>query len=254
MQEHTLLRELGYPAAEQFWSEVKSRNRIVDGDEILAFMHLLLKARPDVVSETNLREHGAKLPFFPGVEDWFGRISAHGHDRGLSVEHYIISSGLREMIFGSPISNQFRHVFASSYAYENGAAAWPAVAINYTTKTQYLFRINKGIENSWDDASVNRYIPMTERPIPFDRMIFLGDGDTDIPAMKMIKYQGGIAVAVFDEEKFKGPHQNKVYKLIAEDRANYVCPADYRDGSHLDVTVKGVLGRIARANGYRPSA
>ena len=141
--------------------------------------------------------------------------------------------------------------FASRYAYEGDTPKWPAVAINYTTRLQYLFRINKGIDNSWDDVSVNSYIPMSERPIPFERMIFFGDGDTDIPTMKMVKYQGGTAIAVFDEEQFLGPHQNKVYKLIAEERANYVCPADFTDGSLLDITIKGVLGRIARVNGYK---
>lgn len=252
MQQHTLLPELGYPEALRFWTEVKRRNRAVDGDEILAYMHLLLEAHPKAVTASHLQSHGAQLPFFDGVLKWFGRINEYGAARGLSIEHYVISSGLQEMIDGSPIRSHFRHVFASRYAYEDDEAKWPAVAINYTTKTQYLFRINKGISNNWDDASVNAYIPMNERPIPFERMIFLGDGDTDIPTMKMLKYQGGTAIAVFDINRFSGPDQKKVYKLIAEDRANYVCPADYSDGSHLDITVKGVLGRMARATGYRP--
>lgn len=252
MQQHTLLPELGYSETLHFWNEVKRRNREVDGDEILSYMHLLLEVHPSAVSASHLRSHGEQLPFFLGVLTWFDRMNAYGAARGLEIEHYVISSGLQEMIDGSPIRSHFKHVFASRYAYQNDEAKWPAVAINYTTKTQYLFRINKGINNNWDDASVNAYIPMKERPIPFERMIFLGDGDTDIPTMKMLKYQGGTAIAVFDVDRFRGPDQNKVYKLIAEDRANYVCPADYSDGSHLDVTVKGVLGRIARAAGYRP--
>lgn len=205
MQQHTLLPELGYAEAQQFWTEVKRRNRAVDGDEVLTYMHMLLQAHPKIVSASALGRHGADLPFFPGVEGWFDRINEFGAERGLSVEHYVVSSGLLEMIRGSPISRHFEHIFASSYAYVDDAAVWPAVAINYTTKTQYLFRINKGINNNWDDASVNAYIPMSERSIPFERMIFLGDGDTDIPAMKMIKYQGGVAIAVFDEERFKRP-------------------------------------------------
>jgi hypothetical protein len=253
MQEHSLIPQLGYENPADFWTAVKARNREIDGDEVLTYMQMLLAADPQAGSVQALREHGAKLPFFPGVTEWFDRINAYGNHLDLSVKHYIVSSGLREMIYGSSIAEKFRHIFASHYAYEDDVPSWPAVAINYTTKTQYLFRINKGIENNWDDESVNRYIPMDERPVPFGRMIFLGDGDTDIPAMKMIKYQGGVAVAVFDEDKFKGTHQQKVHKLIAEDRANYVCPADYRDGSQLDVTVKGVLGRIARTNGYKPA-
>ena len=151
------------------------------------------------------------------------------------------------MIDGSSIIKNFSHVFASRYAYEGDIATWPAVAINYTTKTQYLFRINKGIMENWDDESVNAFIPLSKRPVPFERMIFIGDGDTDIPAMKMVKYQGGTAVAVFNQDRFSGKDQQKVYKLIAEDRANYICPAKYTDGSQLDVTVKGVLGRIAQS-------
>ncbi len=224
----------------------------MDGDEILTYMHYLLEPSRDNITASLLRKHGKDLPFFEGVETWFGRINEYGAQRGLSIEHYIISSGLREMIEGSSIFSAFRHVFASKYAYDGDVPKWPAVAINYTNKTQYLFRINKGIDNSWDDESVNSYIPMDERPLPFERMVFFGDGDTDIPTMKMLKYQGGTAIAVFDEIKFLGEHQSKVYKLIAEDRANYVCPADYRNGSLLDVTTKGVLGRIARAHGYRP--
>lgn len=254
MQQHTLLPALGFRKTSEFWDSVKRRNREVDGDEILTYMHLILKAHPEAVTSSSLAEHGRNLPFFRGVKDWFERINSHAQDRGLALEHYVISSGLREIIEGSPICGHFRHIFASRYAYEGDEAKWPAVAINYTTKTQYLFRINKGVENNWDDTSVNAYIPMGERPIPFERMIFLGDGDTDIPTMKMLKYQGGTAIAVFDDERFKGPDQQKVYKLIAEDRANYVCPADYSDGSHLDVTVKGVLGRIARAQGFVPSS
>lgn len=251
MQEHTLLAELGYDRASDFWREVKERNRAINGDEVLTYMHMVLRAHPEAVSASKLREHGSQLPFFPGVPEWFARIAEYGASRGLQIEHYVISSGLREMILGSPIAGNFKYVFASGYAYTDDAAVWPAVAINYTGKTQYLFRINKGVQNCWDDASVNDFIPMAVRAVPFERMVFFGDGDTDIPAMKMLKYQGGVAIAVFDEEKFKGPHQSKVYKLIAEDRANYVCPADYTDGSQLDVVVKGVLGRMAETSSYK---
>jgi 2-hydroxy-3-keto-5-methylthiopentenyl-1-phosphate phosphatase len=253
MQQHTLLPELGFNVAQDFWNLVKERNRETDSDEILTYMRCLIDTHPMAITETKLRDHGAELPFFSGVMTWFDRITEYGTARNLDIDHYIISSGLREMIEGSPIAKYFRHIFASRYLYVEGSAVWPAVAINYTTKTQYLFRINKVIENNWNDQGVNKFAPMIDRPVPFERMIFIGDGDTDIPAMKMIKYQGGTAVAVFDQARFRGPDQRKVYKLIAEDRANYVCPADYSDGSQLDVTIKGVLGRIARAHGYKPS-
>lgn len=251
MQEHSLLPALGYENASVFWDKVKNENKKIDGDEVLTYMRLLIAGRE--LSKQNLESHGKNLPMFPGVEDWFVRINNYAKYRNLELEHYVISSGLREMIEGSPLKNNFKNIFASRYMYENDIAKWPAVAINYTTKTQYLFRINKGINNNWDDTAVNKYIPEKEREIPFGRMIFFGDGDTDIPTMKMLKYQGGTAIAVFDEKAFKNNHQKKVYKLIAEERANYVCPANYENGSLLDITVKGILGRIARDNGYRPS-
>ena len=252
MQQHTLLPEMGYVDTGQFWKEVKAFNKKLDGDEILACMHCLQKVEGEFLSEQRLAEHGSKLPYFSGVESWFERLNQYAISRKLGLEHYIVSSGLSEIIEGTSIRHHFKHVFASKFAYVNKRPLWPAVAINYTAKTQYLFRINKGVFNNWNDASVNRWIPMNERPIPFERMMFIGDGDTDIPAMKMLRYQGGVPIAVFDPERFRGADQRKVYNLIAEDRADYVCPADYTEGSQLDVTVKGVLGRIARRLGYRP--
>jgi hypothetical protein len=195
-----------------------------------------------------LRWHGAKTPLFNGVVDWFDRINAFGRERSLALEHYVISSGNEEMIRGTTIFAEFRQVFASKYLYDQeGNAVWPAVAINYTSKTQYLFRINKGVDNYWDNEAVNRWRPLHERPVPFSRIIYLGDGDTDIPSMKMVRFQGGHSLAVFDPVRWeKRELQSKVYNLIAEDRAHFVVPADYRDNSQLDITIKGVLGRIAR--------
>ena len=160
------------------------------------------------------------------------------------------------MIEGCSIHSNFKKIFASSFAYdEDGVAIWPSVSINYTTKTQFLFRINKGINNTWNNEEINRWRPMNERPMPFERMIFIGDGDTDIPSMKMMRHQNGTAIAVFDPQEWNlAASQNKIHRLIAEDRTNYVAPADYSDGSQLDVTVRGVLGRIARQAGYRPTS
>ncbi len=257
IQEHSLLPEYLKLAPAEFWKRVAAERRKGDADEILVYLRLLLdraaEARVPVTSAV-LREHGAKTPLFEGVKDWFARIDAHAGERGLVLEHYIVSSGNEEMILGSAIGGSFRRVFASRYQYDDkDHAFWPAVAINYTTKTQYLFRINKGVDNHWNNDAVNRWQPMKERPIPFTRMLYLGDGDTDIPSMKMVRHQGGHSVAVFDPVRWaKQELQGKVYNLIAEDRADFVVPADYRDGSQLDITVKGILGRIARDEaGYR---
>ena len=153
------------------------------------------------------------------------------------------------MIRGTAIGHEFRDIFACKYHYsaDGKTAQWPAQAINYTTKTQFLFRINKGIHNSWDNVAVNHFIEQEERAVQFRHMIYFGDGDTDIPAMKMVRYQGGFSLAVFDQKKWSNPEtQNKVGKLIAEERANYVVPANYEEGSQLDVTVKGLLQLFRR--------
>lgn len=255
LQETSFIPNIGM-TKEAFWGEVKTRTKGHDADEILVYMHLMLaKAREKGVQVTaaDLQQHGKEAPLFPGLANrsWFDRINKHGADRGLSIEHYIISSGIHEMIDGCSIRNAFRHIFASKFIYVDGAAAWPGVGINYTTKTQYLFRINKGIYNHWDNISINSYTPEDERPIPFSRMIFLGDGDTDIPTMKMLTHKGGHSVAVYDPER-NDRDLSKIHKLISDGRVEFVAPADYEEKSQLDIIVKGILGRIAREHGFRP--
>lgn len=258
IQEHSLIPEHLKGTKEDFWALVAKEKKAHDADEILVYMRLLstkAAALGAPLTRDLLREHGANTPLFAGVSEWFERINHHGAERGLALEHYVISSGNEEMIEGTSVARHFTKIFGSRYQYdESGYAQWPAVAINYTSKTQFLFRINKGVSNSWDHDPVNRWVPPDERRIPFSRIIYLGDGDTDIPSMKMVRHQGGHSVAVFDPERWaKRELQNKVYNLIAEDRAHFVVPADYTDGSQLDITIKGILGRIARDQaGYRP--
>lgn len=259
IQEHSLIpNHLGL-SIEEFWSGVAREKMQHDADEILVYLRRLAATARDLgkpLTRELLREHGGRTPLFAGVAAWFARIDQHARERGLRLQHYVISSGNEEMIAGTSVYPHFAKVFASRYRYdEHGHAEWPAVAINYTSKTQYLFRINKGVGNSWDNEPVNRWIPTDERPIPFPRIIYLGDGDTDIPSMKMVRHQGGHSIAVFDPERWaKRELQQKVYNLIAEDRAHFVVPADYQDGSQLDITIKGILGRIARDQAkYRTS-
>jgi phosphoserine phosphatase len=241
---------------EAFWAEVKRRTKDEDADEILVYMHLMLeKAREagDVVSKQMLREHGKDAKLFNGLvgQAWFHRVNEFAAQHGLDLQHYIVSSGIEEMIRGCSIQSAFRRIYASKYIYEGEVAAWPGVAINYTTKTQYLFRINKGVENHWNNADINKYMSERSRPIPFKRMIFLGDGDTDIPTMKMLTYQGGHSVAVYDEQRGSRDLE-KIHALIADGRADFVAPANYEEDSQLEIIVKGILGRIARETGQLP--
>lgn len=257
LQERTFIPQIGL-SKEEFWGEVKRRTRQHNADEILVYMHLMLeKARETGIPVTAeaLRKHGFDAPLFPGLEHraWFDRINNHAAARGLALEHYIISSGIHEMIEGCAIRSAFKEVFASKFIYEGANASWPGVGINYTTKTQYLFRINKGVLNHWDNASINNFMPEQERPIPFERIVFFGDGDTDIPTMKMLTHKGGHSIAVYDEQRNE-QDLSKIHRLISDGRVEFVAPASYEENSQLDILVKGILGRIARAYGYRPDA
>jgi len=257
MQEVSFIPSVGMDIG-AFWSEAETLTKSADADGILMYMQLMLKhARDKGISITKdmLADHGKDVALFEGLRDlsWFDRINEFGAKYNLEIEHYIISAGLEEMIDGTPIRPALNHVFASHYVYdENGEAAWPAVGVNYTTKTQYLFRINKGVKNHWEHERVNHFIPDDERPIPFDRMIFLGDGDTDVPTMKMMHTKGGFSIAVYDPRSNE-KDQKKVYSLISEDRVNFVAAADYREGSALDLIVKGLVGRIAINSGTMPA-
>lgn len=255
--EHGLMPALGLNEHSDFWPEVNRKNRERDGDEILTYLGELAKrardeGKQDELKPERLQAYGKSIPLFPGVVDWFDAINRFASDQGIALSHYIVSSGLEEMIRGTPVAKHFKKIFGCRYHYDEatGHAKWPAVAIDYTTKTQYLFRINKGIENSWDNVTINEYIEPGDRPVPFDHMIYFGDGDTDIPAMKMVKAQGGCSLAVFDGDKWgDGKTQNKIEKLISEERANYVVRGDYTSGSQLDVTVRGILRLYKRKHG-----
>lgn len=257
MQEVSFIPSIGVDIG-AFWAEAEALTEAADADGILMYMQLMLRhgrANGAPITRETLLEHGREVALFEGLKDlsWFDRMNAFGEQYGLDIEHYIISAGLEEMIEGTPIRSALTHVFASHYVYdENGEAAWPAVGVNYTTKTQYLFRINKGVNNHWEHERINHFIPDEERSIPFDRMIFLGDGDTDVPTMKMMHTKGGFSIAVYDPRSNE-KDQKKVYSLISEDRVNFVAAADYREGSALDLIVKGLVGRIAINSGTMPA-
>lgn len=252
LPEHSLFPLLGITTADDraaFWNDNKARASTHNSDEVLSYMKAILdraSAQGVALTRNDLVAHGKATPFFAGLDTWFDRINEHALEEGFALQHYVISSGLLELIEGTSIFGRFAKVFASAYEYDgNGHPIWPAVGINYTTKTQFLFRINKGILNSHDNKEINNWQPKDKRAVPFTRMIFIGDGDTDIPSMKMVRYQGGQAVAVFDPDEFKtAPYQRRMKKLIAEERVDYVAPADYSEGSQLELTVRGILGRI----------
>ena len=262
MQEVTFIPSVGMGVGD-FWGEADRLTRDADGDNILMYMQLMLqraREQKQPITRKLLAEHGQDVKLFDGLKTdltgpgWFDRINAFGARYGLDIEHYIISAGLEEMIDGCPIRSAFKHVFASKFVYDDdGVAIWPAVGVNYTTKTQYLFRINKGVLNHYEHEKINKFMPDADRPVPFNRMIFLGDGDTDVPTMKMMHSKGGFSIAVYDPRN-SARDQDKLYNLISEDRVNFVAAADYREGTALDLIVKGLVGRIAINAGTMPVA
>jgi hypothetical protein len=256
MQERDFIPKIGMVSGE-FWDEVRRESERNNADNILVYMGLMLEraqAAKVPVRQADIRSYGSRLRFFRGVRPykergteragWFDRINAYGRASGVDVEHYIISSGIREMILGSKIGNVFKAVFASSFWYDhNGVAKWPALALNYTTKTQYLFRINKGSLDVHDHTVINRYVPKDERAVPFDHMVFLGDGETDIPCFRLVKDQGGHSIAVYDPGKSGA--RATAERLAEEGRIGYLAPADYRELSTLDRIVKGIIDTTA---------
>lgn len=251
MQERSFIPKLGIDK-EAFWAEANERARIHDMDEILAYMQLMLQKAKQVeipITKSAFLEHGREIRFFKGVDDFFDHINAYANERGVLIDHHIISSGLRDIIRGTSISGYFKNIFASGYKYDvNEVAEWPALAINYTNKTQYLFRINKGINNSYDNSIINKFVEMNQRPIPFQHMVYIGDGETDVPAMKMIKYQGGTAIAVYDPGKRKRgnrPSGKQVCQtLIEQKRADFIASADYSPESNLMNILKAIIDKI----------
>jgi len=246
MQEHSFIPEIGM-SVKKFWSEVSELAEQNEADNVLIYLgHMLEKARAAKVQvrKIDFRNRGAKVKLFDGVEGWFDRISDYGKLSGVTVQHFVISSGIREMIAGTPIAKRLQKIFASSYWYDHhGIAQWPALALNYTTKTQYLFRINKGCLDVHDHLSVNDFVPKADRPVPFPNMIFIGDGDTDIPCFRLVKDQGGHSIAVYKPHTRKA--KPKADKLVRDGRVNFVAPADFREGRGLDRFVKGVIDKLA---------
>lgn len=250
MQEHSFIPKLGIDNKE-FWKEANTLAQKNNMNGILAYMFLMLKKARQMdqrITREAFIDHGKGIKLFPGVEDYFERINKYAAAKNIKIEHYIISSGLDDILKGTSIYDKFEMVYASSYMYDvNDVAEWPALAIDYTNKTQFLFRINKGIKNVWDDRKINQYMSSEERPVPFERMIYIGDGETDIPAMKMLNYQGGKSIAVFntngsDEEVVKS--KENAEKLIKYGRASYIAAADYSENSDLDKLIKLCIDSI----------
>lgn len=241
MQAQGFIQSLGQEV-DKFWKESNNLAEENDMDQNLAWMYKMVKESRGrhIFNKQKLLDYGAGVKLFPGVEEWFGRINNYGKEKGIQVEHYIISSGLKEMIQGTKIAGYFKKIYASSFYYDaDGIAVWPAQCINYTSKTQFLFRIKKGALDI-NDTKVNDYFKEDECRVPFRNMVYIGDSDTDIPCMKLVTTNGGYSIGVHGKDS-----KNKVFKMIEENRIKYFTEADYTEGSELESLVKNIIDRTA---------
>ena len=227
-----------------FWQKSNKMSTDNDASEILCYMKTMIDEAKKAgihLTRENFQKFGSMVKLYPGVKEWFGLINDYGRQNGLEVEHYINSSGLTEMIEGTEIYHEFKKVFACSFLYEDGEAVWPGVAVDYTAKTQFLFKINKGVMSIRDHTLVNRFVLEKDRPVPFSRMIYFGDGATDIPCMRLVKEFGGHSIAVYNPN---GHEKDKSERLLTEKRVHFACPADYSKGQRIYNVVTAVIDKI----------
>ena len=243
MQNYAFIPSLGM-APGDFWAEANAFGRREHMDGILAYMYTMIRKSRELgvpLTRQSLNRCGRSISFFPGVTDWFDRLNRYGALLGVEVEHYVISSGLREIIDGSAIAGAFKEIYASEFYYDGeGRPVWPKLAVNFTAKTQFVYRINKGVLDVADDRTLNDSMPDDSKRVPFTNMIYLGDGLSDVPCMKMMRAYGGQAIAVYQAVNREG-----VERLLRQRRVDFIYPADYRGGTELEITVKRIIRRMA---------
>lgn len=244
MQEYSFIPKLGMDSLD-FWQEVTALAQQEKMDRILSYMYHMLRkanAKQIPIHRRDFEAAGEYVELFPGVQEWFARINAYGDTLGVTVEHYIISSGLKEIIEGTSIKDKFEKIYACEFHYnENGIADWPALTVNYTNKTQFLFRINKGVVEVYEDEQLNEFKEDRDRRIPFRNMIYIGDGLTDVPCMKLVKTNGGQSIAVYTEKA-------KVETLLTDQRVDFIAQANYEAGGELDYLIKKIMHKMAIVN------
>ena len=246
MEDYAFIPALGYTPAE-FWHKANTFGRENRMDGLLAYMYTMMaecRAQGRVLKRNFLVQCGRSMELFPGVREWFGRINDFGERQGVIIEHYVLSSGLKEIIEGSGIAHEFKQIYACEFYYdEAGAACWPKLDVNFTNKTQFVYRITKGILDVSRDKELNDSMPDDSKRIPFTNMIYMGDGLSDVPCMKMMRAYGGQAIAVYQASNRQG-----VEKLLADGRVDFIFPADYRADTELDRTVRDILRKMTIAD------
>ncbi len=247
MQEYQFIPSLGMEPS-KFWEKANSFGDKMNMDKVLSYMYMMIteSERAGIpLTRERVVSCGKNIEFFDGVTGWFDRITEYGLKTGVKVEHYVLSSGLKEIIEGSKIGNCFKKIYASEFLYDkDGRAVFPKSAVNYTSKTQFVYRINKGVLSVSNDVDLNRSTPENLRRVRFSDMLYIGDGLSDVPCMKMVKAYGGSSIAVYREERDK----SIVEDLLRHGRVDYIFPADYRENLDFDTTVKNLIKKSSIEN------
>jgi 2-hydroxy-3-keto-5-methylthiopentenyl-1-phosphate phosphatase len=256
MQEYTVLPRMGI-APRDFWKRVNDEALATQSDMMLVYMrHILesLERQKIAVKRRDFARMAGAIEYFPGVAGWFTRVNAYARKRSggrVKLSHYVISAGQKEILEGASIRRYFKRIYASEYHFNaHGVATFPKLLVTDTLKTQFLFRINKGKEAVTE--SINEHMPEAERPIPFQNIIYVGDGMTDVPSMALTKKNGGHSVAVYDADKAR--EKGICVKLLEAGRVDYIAEADYRKGSKLSRRMELLLDAIVADVAYRREA
>lgn len=251
MQEYAFIPNLEI-SANEFWKMSGDFARSHNMDNVLAYMYTsikLVKEKKMKITKDEFFNQGKMVSFFEGVEDWFKRINEYGASLGLEVEHYIISCGLKEILEGTKIAKEFKRIFACGFAYddETKEPIWATQAINYTSKTQYIYRVRKNkLDKLYDAYELNEYVEDRSTLLPYSNMVYIGDGETDVPCMKLVKTYGGHSVCVYNPNSEK--KKKIAEKLYKDGRVNFITPADYKENSKIDCIIKDLLNKIAINN------
>jgi len=253
MQEYTVLPKLGIRRGKDFWRAVEREARETGGEDIVTYMRLMIEMSEHQhypVTPAVLKSLARNIRYYPGVGRFFQRITDYVEvqlDAGVELRHYVISAGLKEIICGASIARHFYRIFASEYHYdEYDRAVFPKVIVNDTLKTQFIFRINKGKEALHEN--INLYMPPSIRPVPFQNILYIGDGLTDVPCMTVIRKNGGYAIAVYKPGNAKGLKTCK--ELLRAGRVDFIAEADYRKNKEVDRLVKLLLNNIIEGIRY----
>ena len=236
MQNYSFIPNLGL-TPEEFWGATGEFSAKEGVERILSYMYMMIKKAKEKgipMTKEYLRECGKSIKFFPGVTTWFKRINEYGASKGVKVEHYLVSSGTKEIVEGCAIYPEFTQAYGCEYYYENDVPVWPKLAINYTQKTQFFFRIAKGAVDVTNDNAVNE--KNTDLRIPYSNIVYMGDGMTDIACMTLVKKNGGRSIAVYPEKE-----SAKVRQIYLDGRCNFYCQADYSAGSDMEKMIQLIM-------------